>query len=248
MAAEREPTLWYLLIHALPPSPPYLRAKVRSRLRDAGAVALKDAVYALPARGGAAEALRGIAGEAAAGGGRAYVCEARFLDPETDALLTRRLESHGEPALAGRTWATRRGVQIDRIASAWLILRFLDSKARFRFVDPGDERQPGELRFDMPGGDFTHEGDRCTFETLLARVERPERALREMARIVHAIDLKDGKFDHPEAPGIERVVLGIVLECPSDEERLKRGFALFDELYAAFRGPRRMAAIPRKTR
>jgi hypothetical protein len=246
MTAERGSTLWYLLIHALPPRPPYLRAKIRNRLREAGAVALKDAVYALPARAGAAESLRGIAEEAARGGGSAHVCEARFLDPGTDAFLTRELESQGESGLAGRTWATRRGVQIDRIASAWLIRRFLDPKARFRFVDPGEERLPGELRFDMPGGDFTHEGDRCTFEMLLARVARPDRALREIAQIVHAIDLKDDKFDRPEASGVERVVLGIVLECLEDADRLKRGFALFDELYAAFRGRKAAASIPYK--
>jgi hypothetical protein len=232
---------WCLLIHALPPRPPYLRARIRNLLRDAGAVALKDAVYALPAGPGAAERLRGIAAEAVAGGGSAHVCEARFLDPETDALLRRQLEPRGVPTLAGRTWTTRRGVQVDRIASAWLIRRFIDSKARFRFVDPSEPPRPAELRFDMPGGDFTHEGDRCTFETLLLRVPRPDRALREIAEIVHAIDLKDEKFDRTEAPGIERILHGLVLESPEDEERLQRGLALFDDLYASF-AKRRMSS------
>ncbi|MFY9550731.1 MAG: chromate resistance protein ChrB domain-containing protein [Thermoanaerobaculia bacterium] len=235
MGPAPERLRWCVLIHSLPPKPAYLRAKVRNRLRKAGAIALKDAVYVLPASAGALEQLQEIAAEAAGGGGNAYVCEARFQDPDTDAYLSSQFESRGEPSLIGRIWVTRRGVQIDRIASAWLIRRFLDPKARFRFIDPGEQRKPGELRFDMPGGDFTHEGDNCTFETLVARVAKPDRALREIAQIVHAIDLKDDKFERAEAPGIERILLGIVLECPADEDRLKRGFALFDDLYASFR-------------
>src|SRR5262249_5035058 len=72
--------------------------------------------------------------------------------------------------LLGKTWVTRRGVHIDRIACAWLIRRFIDDKARFKFV-AGKEYapEPGELRFDMFRGEFTHEGDRCTFEVMLER-------------------------------------------------------------------------------
>jgi hypothetical protein len=225
---------WTVLIHSLPPTPPYLRAKVRNRLRKAGAAALKDSVYVLPADRRSREELRSVAAEAVAGGGEAFVCEARFDDPEVDERLSRELEPTGDPSLLGRVWTTRRGVQIDRIASAWLIRRFLDPKARFRFVEPGAERESGELRFDMPGGDFTHEGDNCTFETLLGRVAAPDRALREIAEVVHAIDIKDGKFDRPDAAGIERVVQGIVLESADDEERLRRGSALFDGLLASY--------------
>jgi len=141
----------------------------------------------------------------------------------------------GRADLAGKTWVTRRGIHIDRIASAWFIRRFVDSKARFRFIDPKDSPRRGELRFDMVGGDFTHEGDRCTFETLLARVGPGDRALIEIAEIVHDIDLKDSRFARPEAPGLERVVTGLVLANPEDEARLERGFVLFDELYQSFK-------------
>jgi hypothetical protein len=141
----------------------------------------------------------------------------------------------GRSDLAGKTWVTRRGVHIDRIASAWFIRRFVDSKARFRFIDPKEPPRPGELRFDMVGGDFTHEGDRCTFETLLARPGLEDRALTEIAEIVHDIDLKDSKFARPEAPGLERVLTGLILANPEDEARLERGFVLFDELYQSFR-------------
>src|SRR5262249_40249627 len=135
----------------------------------------------------------------------------------------------------GRTWVTRRGIHIDRIASAWLIRRFVDAKARFRFVDPKEPPRPGELRFDMVGGDFTHEGDRCTFETLVARTGLSDRGLTDIAEIVHDIDLKDEKFGRPEAPGIERMVTGLVLANAEDEARLERGRLLFDELYQSFR-------------
>ena len=140
------------------------------------------------------------------------------------------------PRFAGRTWVTRRGVQIDRIASAWLVRRFLDRRARFRFVDPKDPRRPGEVAFDMVGGDFTHEGDRCTFETLLRRTGPMDAALAAISEIVHDIDLKDGKFVRPEARGVEQVIAGLVLAARTDEERLDRGFPLFDELSASFRG------------
>ncbi len=137
---------------------------------------------------------------------------------------------------AGGTWTTRRGVEVDRIASAWLIRRFLDPKARFRFADPSEPPRMGELRFDMVGGDFTHEGDRCTFETLLARNRLESPALTAVAQIVHDIDLKDGKFARVEAKGVEQVLTGLLRACAADEDRLRRGFALFDELYASFRG------------
>jgi hypothetical protein len=137
--------------------------------------------------------------------------------------------------LSRKTWVTRRGIHIDRIASAWLIRRFIDPQARFRFVDPPERAKPGEVSFDMVGGDFTHEGDRCTFETLLARAGVADRTLTEIAEIVHDIDLKDGKFGRPEAVGLEQVLIGLVLANPEDRARLERGFVLFDELRQSFR-------------
>ena len=138
-------------------------------------------------------------------------------------------------SLVGRTWVTRRGVHIDRIASAWLIRRFLDPKARFRFIDPKEARRKGEIRFDMVGGDYTHEGDRCTFETLVGLIGSRDRALAQVGEIVHDIDLKDNKFDRSEAAGVDRLVTGLLLSNPSDESRIDRGRDLFDELYESFR-------------
>ena len=235
MAVTKSPLVWSVLIHSLPPKPAYLRAKVRNRLRKVGAVALKDSVYVLPADPTSREELRSVAAEAVSGGGEAYLCEARFDDAGTDALLSRQFPRDGGEPMSGRTWTTRRGIQIDRIASAWLIRRFIDSRARFRFVDAREPRPPGELTFDMPGGDFTHEEDRCTFETLVFRLRVQDPAVGEIAEIVHDIDIKDGKFQRPEAVGLERVLHGLLLANADDETRLKRGSVLFDELYGTFR-------------
>jgi hypothetical protein len=139
--------------------------------------------------------------------------------------------------LDGKTWVTRRDVHVDRIASAWLIRRFIDRRPRFRFVDPKSyARVEGELRFDMFEAEYTHVGDACTFETLLTRLVPKNAALREIAEIVHDIDCKDAKFRRDEAPGLARLIAGVAHLCPKDEDRIERGARLFDDLYAAFGG------------
>jgi hypothetical protein len=157
--------------------------------------------------------------------------EARLRPPDAPARKTK----DGRAELVGRTWVTRTGIQIDRIASAWLIRRFIDADARFRFVSAGTkEGDPREIRFDMVGGDFTHEGDRCTFETLVSHAGITDPAVAQMAQIIHDVDLKDGKYGRTDAPGVQRIVLGLVLSHPEDDARLERGFALFDDLHRSF--------------
>jgi hypothetical protein len=147
----------------------------------------------------------------------------------------------------GRTWVTREGVYVDRMASAWLIRRFIDPDARFAFVgEEGYRPARGELRFDMFEGEFTHERDRCTFEVLVDRFIPDDVALRSLAEVVHDIDLKDGKFGRDDAPGIERVVAGIAGAYPDDAARVERACQLFDELHALFSrgGPSAAADSP----
>ncbi len=142
--------------------------------------------------------------------------------------------AHPAQAPRGARWVTREGVYIDRIASAWLIGRFIDSKAQFKFVAAeGYRPRPGELRFDMFEAEYTHEGDACTFETLVARFGLGDRALRVIAEIVHDIDCKEAKFGRPETPGIEQLIAGIAREYAEDRARLERGTVVFDALYAA---------------
>jgi hypothetical protein len=143
----------------------------------------------------------------------------------------------------GTTWVTRSGIKIDRIASAWLVRRFIDPSARFRFVNPQTwKRKEGEVAFDMTGGDYTHEGDHCTFETIAASFAIRDRALQKIAEIVHDIDLKDEKYGRAEAAGIRQLLEGIIAAHPADEERMEQGFAMLDALYRSFQGGRRRDA------
>jgi hypothetical protein len=138
--------------------------------------------------------------------------------------------------LQDRTWVTRQGIHVDRMASAWLIRRFIDAKAKFMFVNAKEyQPRPGEIRFDMFQGEFTHEGDRCTFEVLLERARLKDRALRPIAEIVHDIDLRDEKFGREDTQGIEQLIAGICLAHREDEQRLSRGSSLFDDLYEYFK-------------
>ena len=134
-----------------------------------------------------------------------------------------------------RVWVTRQGMQVDRIASAWLIKRFIDKQARFKFVPSSGYRpEPGELRFDMFEGEFTHRGDRCTFEVLLAHVGLDDPALAAIGEIVHDIDLKDDKYGRAETAGVKSLIAGIALPGTGDEERLARGAVLLNGLYDSF--------------
>ena len=303
---------WLILVHRIPPRPLYLRAKMRQRLVDVGAVAVKNAVYLLPHGPDALEDLQWIAQEIVTGGGDAHLFEGDFVDGvasdaavaqfrearnadyETLAAdahaamkaarsaaaveelatnhtrLTRRLEEirridffdaegraaaeealgaietrlqkdrkedtrmlKANPELRGRTWVTRPGVKIDRMASAWFVRRFVDPKARFRFVDPNAPKKDGEVRFDMIGGDFTHEEDRCTFETLVGRVGLPDKGVRAIAEIVHDLDLKDAKFGRAEAAGVRMLLDGLMARTENDDERIERAMVIFDDLHEA---------------
>lgn len=135
----------------------------------------------------------------------------------------------------GRTWVTRKGIHVDRMASAWLIRRFIDERAEFKFVPArGYRPQKGDIRFDMFDAEFTHEGDRCTAEVLLTRFAPKVSALRPIVEIVHNIDLKDAKFERPESAGVEALITGICARSKDDEERLERGSAIFDDLLEFF--------------
>ncbi|WP_245841905.1 chromate resistance protein ChrB domain-containing protein [Sphingomonas lenta] len=138
--------------------------------------------------------------------------------------------------LKGRTWVTRRHVHVDRIASAWLIRRFIDPSPSFKFVDgKGYVPEPDELRFDMADAEFTHEDDRCTFETLVFRTGlNADRALVALAEIVHDLDIADDKFGRPEAAGIAALVNGICAGTDDDVERIAQGSGALDGFYAHF--------------
>ncbi|TXH23640.1 MAG: ChrB protein [Elusimicrobia bacterium] len=138
----------------------------------------------------------------------------------------------GRADYQGRTWVTRKGVHVDRIACAWLIRRFIDAGPSFKFVSGKDYRaKAGEVRFDMFDAEFTHEGDLCSFEVFLKRLHVDDPALTASAEIIHDIDLKDGKFARAETGGIASLILGIAHLHRDDAGRIAQGSVVLDALY-----------------
>jgi hypothetical protein len=148
----------------------------------------------------------------------------------------RRAKSAGElRELRGRQWVTRPRPHVDRIASAWLIKRFIDPEAIFVFASPR-EFPTEAIPFDTPGAELSHVGDDCTFETLLKRAGLRDRRLTRLAQIVHEADLRDGKFPRDEARGIDLAIRGLLAANPDDQQVLRHGLTLFEGLYAATPG------------
>jgi hypothetical protein len=131
----------------------------------------------------------------------------------------------------GRVWLTRPRPEIDRVGSAWLIRKFIDPKAKFVFAV---KRPPNRrvLTFDMLDGDFSHDGDDCTFETLIRRFGIEDKAGRKIAEMIHDADLDDDKFQRSECIGIDRILKGWAKQGLPDKEILRRGFECFEALYA----------------
>jgi hypothetical protein len=139
----------------------------------------------------------------------------------------------------GRVWVTRRGIQVDRMASAWLIRRFIDPQARFKFVPArGYRPEPGELRFDMYQAEYTHEGELCTFQVLLGRFGLGDPALAAMGEVIRDIDCKDSKHGRAETAGVAALVDAIAGSESDDAARISRSAAVFDGLLQHF-GSRR---------
>lgn len=132
----------------------------------------------------------------------------------------------------GRRWVTRRNLHIDRLASAWLIKRFIDGRPRFSFVAAGETIEGG-ISFDMFGAELTHHGEDCTFETMIKRFGlSDDAALCRLAEIVHDIDLKDNKFNRLEAAGLNTIVRSLSLLLKDDRKLMQQLNVIFDGLYS----------------
>src|SRR5215831_9222228 len=116
-----------------------------------------------------------------------------------------------------KVWLTRPRPEIDRVGSAWLIRKFIDPKAKFGFAV---KRSPNRraFTFDMLDGDFSHDGDDCTFETLIRRFGIEDKAARKIAEMVHDADLDDEKFQRNEGIGIDRILKGWAKQGLPDKE------------------------------
>jgi hypothetical protein len=126
-----------------------------------------------------------------------------------------------------RRWVTRPRPGVDRMASAWLIRRFIDPNATFAFVE-----QPAEsdVPFDMYVGDFSHQGALCTFETLAQRFGLTDAAVERIGQIVHDLDMKETRYAAPETPAIERLVDGLRQLHAADDILLEHGIGIFEAL------------------
>jgi len=134
-------------------------------------------------------------------------------------------------SLRGRRWVTRPRPHVDRVASAWLIKRFIDPEATFVFAVPA-EFPADAIPFDAPGVELSHHGEDCTFETLVKRARLRDRRLVRLAEIVHEADLHDGKYPHEEARGIDVAIRALLAAVSDDHQVLAHGTALFEGLYA----------------
>ena len=309
---------WLLLIHQIPPKPNALRVKIWRRLKQIGAIAIKQSVYAMPFTEQSREDLSWTLKEIVEGGGDGSISEVKFVEglndeqvialfqtarkadfekiiqkanilvadwssdqaektspvedlallsklqsrfeeivvidffqaPErgTAEILLRELasftssrksirdENNGVPKhLKERVWVTRENVFVDRIACGWLIRRFVDQKAVFKFTSKAPySPEKNELRFDMFDGEYTHEGDKCTFEVMIEKFQLQDKALDFMAQVIHDIDLKDDKYSRIETEGFKAVLSGLVAAQADDNLRLEQGFSMFENLYAYF--------------
>jgi len=132
----------------------------------------------------------------------------------------------------GRVWATRKGPWIDRLASAWLIKRFVDRKARFRWIDKPRDRPRGAVGFDFDGAEFTHVGNRVTFEVLLASFGLDgDRALNQLAAAIHFLDV--GGIPVAEASGLEMILKGARDTARTDDDLILLAAKVFDHVYSA---------------
>lgn len=144
----------------------------------------------------------------------------------------------------GRTWLTRPRPGIDRTGSAWLIRRFIDPAARFAFGERQRAHSPKLVPFDMYDVEFSHQGDRCTFEVLCERFGIADPAVARLGRLVHDLDLKETRYDVPEAAAVGLLIDGLRQAYPRDAELLEHGMVVFEGLYRAF-GTTRVRAHPR---
>jgi hypothetical protein len=130
-----------------------------------------------------------------------------------------------------KVWVTRPRPGVDRMASAWLIRRAVDSKAAFTFrAKPRDTEVP----FDMYTGDFGHHGELCTFETIAARFAVRDPTVMQIGQIVHDLDMKEARYNRPEAPAIGRLVEGLRQMHKDDSELLEHGIEMFEALARSF--------------
>jgi hypothetical protein len=147
----------------------------------------------------------------------------------------RKLRSRNAGRYRARVWTTRADLWVDRLASAWLIKRFIDREARFAWFERPSQRPKGAIGFDFDGAEFTHVKNRVTFETLLASFGLQEdAALAAIGAAVHFLDI--GGIPVADAKGLETLLRGAKEKAKSDDALLAEAMRVLDLLYSAYRG------------
>ena len=139
-------------------------------------------------------------------------------------------------AYQNRIWVTRAHPYIDRLSSAWLISRFIDTEAQFRFLQPGERAviEKGEVAFDIKGGEFTHQGELITFEVMARGFGLLDPAFQKISELVRFIDIQEGTTLPDDAGLLKNLLDGLVAISTDDHQLLDRSLLVFDALYAGF--------------
>jgi hypothetical protein len=200
---------WLVFAYSLPSkSRSSPRVTLWRRLRRVGAISVKTGVYILPATDECIEAFQWLAQEVQQAKGDTFIAEYQ-----------------------NKSWVTRPRPFVDRLACIWLIRKFIDPHAVIRYsLQPAAD----EITFDMKEAEFGHQGNLCSFETMMLRFGLVEPGVKAIAQIVHELDLKDGAYISPEASGVETIIKGWLLASFSDTELESLGIKLFEGLYLAF--------------
>lgn len=130
-------------------------------------------------------------------------------------------------------WVTWENVGVDRIGCSWLILRFIDAKAKFYFVARDSAALPKQAEpFDIPGVRLSHHGGHCSFYAFLREYRLRDPVLDRIARMIDEVDTIQNVALEPAAPGLDLICEGIRLSSPSDQVAIERGCIVYDALYA----------------
>jgi rhodanese-related sulfurtransferase len=174
------------------------------------------------------------ASQGAAAALRLMGVEASFLEGGIAGWIERGLPTRRNIGSSPGKWVTRERPKIDRIACPWLIRRFIDPNAEFIYV-PKDQvlavaRKTGATPYDIDGVEFTHEGERCSFDTILRIYEIRDAALDHLATIVRGADTSRHDLS-PQCGGLFAISLGLSANFPDDHEMLTHGMVIYDALY-----------------
>jgi rhodanese-related sulfurtransferase len=160
--------------------------------------------------------------------------EADFLDGGIAAWLDQGLPTRRNIGASPSKWITREHPKIDRIACPWLISRFIDPNAEFIYVPKdrvvAEAEQIGGIPYDIDGVEFTHEGERCSFDTILRIYDIKDPTLDHLATIVRGADTSRHDLS-PQCGGLFAISLGLSANFPDDHEMLKHGLVIYDALF-----------------